>query len=70
MASDGISNTERELGVAGHGVVVPGVYGPQDGAGFVRVVRSVHHGVVTPAIASSAAANAAGVIQPSALCGW
>ena len=70
MAKDGICNAEHQPGVAGHRMVVLGVYRTQDGTRFVHLVRSVHHGGVAPAFASSPAANSAGVSQPSALCGW
>lgn len=49
--------------------LVPGVYGPENGTRFRRVVRSLHHGVATGTFVIRAAANAAGVMQPSALCG-
>lgn len=44
-----------------HGAIVRGVYGAQSGMRFMRVVRSMHHGVVAHVFASSAAANPARV---------
>jgi hypothetical protein len=55
--------------MAGHGDVVPAVYGPENGTRVGQVVQLMHHGDITGADARSAAANAAGVIHPSALWG-
>ena len=43
---DGSCNPAREPGAAGHGEVVPGVWGPQNGTRLVKATRSMHHHVV------------------------
>jgi hypothetical protein len=66
---DGIRSPGREPGAAGHGDVVPDVYGPEDGTRFRGAERSMHHGTNITGFATSTAAKAAGVIQPRELCG-
>ena len=66
---DGIRSSGREPGAAGHGDLVSGVYGPENGTRFNHVERSKHQGTITAGSAAAAAPKAAGVIQPSELCG-